>query len=740
MLDTKLLPAETTTSFTDTVSLQAKATPVVLVSPNVTSIDIVGENTLTYGASSLTYTATVKPDDAKQAVTWSSNNEDVLKFEDENSGTATIVGAGETTITATATDGSGITKTSTITVKKVEPTVTLKDKNTPYTGQSIEIDEAVVTLENGESYTGEITYTYYSDADCKNQLEGAPTNAGTYYVKASIPEQDNYTAAESNVATLTITPIDMNGVTATSFNGSYDGQPHSVSVTGQPESATTKYYVGDYNTEQPEDSEWKETPPEFTDVCNETISYKVTDPNGNYNEIKSTATLTITQVDVTAVPPAPEMESQTPDSITLKTVDGGATEQGDAYSTQYGIDVDGEITWQDNATFTGLTTGNHNFYLRYRVNEPKTGNYTNDGYSAPSEAATFIVNQLDPPAVGEGFTIDYVNETITLEAGYEAATDANFAAENMLNSGDKIQPGSTVYVRTAATGNAIASVGTPNAIASRPATPTVPNVVQTVNMLTVTNPGDQQEYKFDKAVNATRTSTLGQWQSSPVFTDNNMVAGDTYTVTTRIKATETTFASEEATTGTTTEAFPEKQETLKGDTNEAGEFVWTDSDGNDYTGSYDIPTRLLTTGGDTYMVEIDWGDMLFSYNFGTWDTETLSYNDDPATLRWGTSFDGTNNQVTVINRSSDQVDATLNLALNEDQKTSLDKLGFHLTKGNTNDNANDYPTTAQTLQSGATGNSTTAYVNIGADDVTPPTGYDTKTHFGNITVTVQKTN
>ena len=813
---------------------------IVIFYASAAKVEIFGEDTLTYGDISYTYSSKTTPALAIQDVTWSSNDEDVLKFENPTNGTATIVGTGTTTIKATSADkmtkvyaelkvtvnkaqpalelnddsksytgqpieideavvtlandgsydgeqptytyysdaecqnelegaptdagtyyvkasvpeqNSYYTATSNIakfTVEKAKPTVTLKDKNTPYTGQSIEIDEAVVTLENGESYTGEITYTYYSDVDCKNQLEGAPINAGTYYVKASIPEQDNYTAAESNVATLTITPIDMNSVTATSFNGSYDGQPHSISVTvtGQPEDANIKYYVGDYNTDQPEASEWKETPPEFTDVCNETISYKVTDPNGNYNEIKGIAILTITPVDVAAVPPAPEMESRTPDSITLKTVDGGTTKQGDAYSAQYGIDVDGEITWQDNATFTGLTPGDHNFYLRYHVNEPKTGNYTNDGCSAPSEAATFIVNQLDPPTVGEGFTIDYVNETISLGAGYEAATDANFAAENMLNSGDKIQPGSTVYVRTATTGDAIASVGTPNAIASRPATPTVPNVVQTVNMLTVTNPGDQQEYKFDKAVNATRTSTLGQWQSSPVFTDNNMVAGDTYTVTTRIKATETTFASEEATTGTTTEAFPEKQETLKGDTNEAGEFVWTGSDGNDYTGGYDIPTRLLTTGGDTYMVEIDWGDMLFSYNFGTWDTETLSY-DDPSKQGWTTSFDGVNNEVTVINRSSNAIESTIGLTVDADKQAELEHLGFHLTSDNKNsEDSNDYyPTEAKTLQKGSTGNSTTAYVNIKSDDTKPNDSIANKynkevdgTQIGNITVTVQKTN
>ena len=54
------------------------------------------------------FSATITPADAKQAVTWWSTNESVLKFEDENSGNATIVDVGEATITATATDGSNV--------------------------------------------------------------------------------------------------------------------------------------------------------------------------------------------------------------------------------------------------------------------------------------------------------------------------------------------------------------------------------------------------------------------------------------------------------------------------------------------------------------------------------------------------------------------------------------------------------------------------------------------------------
>ncbi len=139
-------------------------------------------------------------------------------------------------------------------------------------------------------------------------------------------------------------------------------------------------------------------------------------------------------------------------------------------------------------------------------------------------------------------------------------------------------------------------------------------------------------------------------------------------------------------------------------------------------------------------MEITWGDMLFSYNFGEWNSENINYNDSTEQkCGWETPFDGVNNQVTVINHSSNWVDVTLNLALNENQQTPPDNLGFHLTSNNTNDNTDDYPTTAQTLQNGTVGNSTTAYVNIGADDRIPPTDYNTQTPIANITVTMQNT-
>ena len=91
-----------------------------------------------------------------------------------------------------------------VVINQAAPIVTLADKSAAYTGSAISIDDATVTLVNDETYSGTITYTYYSDAACTQALAGAPSAVGTYYVKASIAASGNYKAAESDVATLEI--------------------------------------------------------------------------------------------------------------------------------------------------------------------------------------------------------------------------------------------------------------------------------------------------------------------------------------------------------------------------------------------------------------------------------------------------------------------------------------------------------------------------------------------------------
>ncbi|WP_295759555.1 YDG domain-containing protein, partial [uncultured Oscillibacter sp.] len=119
--------------------------------------------------------------------------------------------AGTYTVTVT---GKGIyegTVKKTFTIGKATPTIAWANNvvTLTYTGQPADI-KPVVTLVNGETFSGTITY-HHTNTDSSESGEskaGLPTNAGIYVVGARIPEQDNYTAAATAFLMLTINKAD----------------------------------------------------------------------------------------------------------------------------------------------------------------------------------------------------------------------------------------------------------------------------------------------------------------------------------------------------------------------------------------------------------------------------------------------------------------------------------------------------------------------------------------------------
>jgi hypothetical protein len=113
------------------------------------------------------------------------------------------------------------TEIDTASITPAAPIVTIVGKTSVYSGSIIEISEATVTGVASEkditvNYEGEIIYTYYTKDTCteadkttvdKSGAEhagGAPKYRGTYYVKATIAADGNYTEASSAVVKLTI--------------------------------------------------------------------------------------------------------------------------------------------------------------------------------------------------------------------------------------------------------------------------------------------------------------------------------------------------------------------------------------------------------------------------------------------------------------------------------------------------------------------------------------------------------
>lgn len=91
-------------------------------------------------------------------------------------------------------------------------TVTYNKTEPPYTASNV--------VKSGSN--GEITFSYYSDSEFKNQVT-PPLKAGTYYVAALLKGDDNYTGASSPYAILTVKPkpVTIEGVSV--HNKTYDG-------------------------------------------------------------------------------------------------------------------------------------------------------------------------------------------------------------------------------------------------------------------------------------------------------------------------------------------------------------------------------------------------------------------------------------------------------------------------------------------------------------------------------------
>ena len=103
------------------------------------------------------------------------------------------------------------TKTLTYKILKQSSSVTLTAKTATYTGKAIAINKAKVT-----GSAGKVTYVYYRNAACTLKTGttlatgkaaaagGAPTRAGTYYVKATVAADTYHYAAASKAVKLVI--------------------------------------------------------------------------------------------------------------------------------------------------------------------------------------------------------------------------------------------------------------------------------------------------------------------------------------------------------------------------------------------------------------------------------------------------------------------------------------------------------------------------------------------------------
>ena len=134
------------------------------------------------------------------------------------------------------------------TIIKGIPTLILAEKNSVYTGSKIEANEVLAKNPNESSVSLNYTYKYYTNNTCTTAFNAttpteAPTNVGTYYVKATSKATDNLNSTETECIQHNITKkVDV--ITLENKNASYTGSEisHNLATSESKTAITYTYY------------------------------------------------------------------------------------------------------------------------------------------------------------------------------------------------------------------------------------------------------------------------------------------------------------------------------------------------------------------------------------------------------------------------------------------------------------------------------------------------------------------
>lgn len=134
------------------------------------------------------------------------------------------------------------------TITKKQDTLTLREKIESYTGNKIEANEVVAKNPNESSVSLNYTYKYYTNNTCTTAFNAttpteAPTNVGTYYVKATSKATDNLNSTETECIQHNITKkVDV--ITLENKNASYTGSEisHNLATSESKTAITYTYY------------------------------------------------------------------------------------------------------------------------------------------------------------------------------------------------------------------------------------------------------------------------------------------------------------------------------------------------------------------------------------------------------------------------------------------------------------------------------------------------------------------
>ena len=147
----------------------------------------------------------------------------------------------------TSNCNSASTKTIAISVARISQTVTFSNVTKTYNGSA---QPATGATTSGD---GTISYKYYSNSTCTSgETTTAPTNAGTYYVKAFASQTSHYNSAESACRTYTMNQREVTVTAPTMASGTLTYSGSDQTITGSAGSCTAGgtmyYYTTNYTT------------------------------------------------------------------------------------------------------------------------------------------------------------------------------------------------------------------------------------------------------------------------------------------------------------------------------------------------------------------------------------------------------------------------------------------------------------------------------------------------------------
>lgn len=298
-------------------------------------------------------------------------------------GTASLTGTAAANYTLTLPT-EPVTVTGGVTISQATASISFNNYalGKIYDGTALAVPTAEQLALTGAGYN-DVTFTWYAGTSPNGtKLDSAPTDAGTYYLVASIPDSNNTTASEATSGEITISPATISISSATVEGKTYDGNIDATveSVTFNDLNGSDILTIGtDYTaTAVFENANAGES---------KSATVTVTLNNGNYtfgsnsNTANTTATAAIQQAALTVTAPSETITvgDPIPDLNSLK------------------VTVTGLV---GNDTFSGVTL-------------------TYDGNPDNSQPGTWAIE----PSGGEfaagvnkdNYTVSYVNGTLTVE-------------------------------------------------------------------------------------------------------------------------------------------------------------------------------------------------------------------------------------------------------------------------------------------------------------------------------------